>query len=188
MDANTKFDMSPRAMEPLFPDGEINKLENLAIELIRKASRLEGATNPITRIALADFLRPMNSYYSNLIEGHDTHPIDIAKALKNDYSTDKTKRDLQLEAQAHIALYKEIGIEINNANLNYIPSSTNYIKNIHKRFYDYLPDDFKEVKSIEGVKKYVMPGELRVDEVKVGRHIAPYSVELAKFMDRFEKK
>jgi len=28
----------------------------------------------------------MNCYYSNLIEGHDTHPIDIERALKNDYS------------------------------------------------------------------------------------------------------
>jgi len=28
----------------------------------------------------------MNCYYSNLIEGHDTHPVDIERALKNDYS------------------------------------------------------------------------------------------------------
>ena len=73
-------------MEPLFPDGDIRLLENLAIELIEKSNRLEGAMNPITRRVVSEFLRPMNSYYSNLIEGHDTHPIDIAKALKNDYS------------------------------------------------------------------------------------------------------
>ena len=46
----------------------------------------------------------MNCYYSNLIEGHDTHPIDIERALKNDYSQDAHKRDLQLEAKAHIAV------------------------------------------------------------------------------------
>jgi hypothetical protein len=41
----------------------------------------------------------MNCYDSNLIEGHDTHPIDIERALKNDYSKDARKRDLQLEAK-----------------------------------------------------------------------------------------
>jgi hypothetical protein len=39
----------------------------------------------------------------NLIEGHDTHPIDIERALKKDYSKDPYKRDLQHEAQAHVA-------------------------------------------------------------------------------------
>ena len=41
----------------------------------------------------------MNCYYSNLIEGHDTHPVDIERALKNDYSNDPRQRDLQLEAK-----------------------------------------------------------------------------------------
>jgi hypothetical protein len=51
---------------------------------------------------LADLVRSTNCYYSNLIEGHDTHPIDIERALKNDYSKDVGKRNLQLEAKAHI--------------------------------------------------------------------------------------
>jgi len=42
----------------------------------------------------------MNCYYSNLIEGHDTHPVDIKRSLKNYYSNDARKRDLQLEAKA----------------------------------------------------------------------------------------
>ena len=50
----------------------------------------------------------MNCYYSNLIEGHDTHPIDIELALKGDYSRDASKRDLQLEAKAHIAVQQWI--------------------------------------------------------------------------------
>ena len=58
--------------------------------------------------ALAGLVRSMNCYYSNLIEGHDTHPIDIERALKNDYSRDPKKRDLQLEAIAHIAVQRWI--------------------------------------------------------------------------------
>jgi len=41
----------------------------------------------------------MNCYYSNLIEGHNTHPIDIERALRDDYSTDARRRNLQLEAK-----------------------------------------------------------------------------------------
>lgn len=178
--------MTPNAMDPLFPNGEIEKLEKLSIDLMRKASKLEATTNLVTRKAIADFLRPMNSYYSNLIEGHDTNPIDIAKALKNDYLEDKVKRDLQLEAHAHITLFKEIGTEIKNDNSNLIPTSTEYIKSLHKRFYDFLPDNFKEVKTKEGEMKRIIPGEFRTAEVEVGKHVAPFSERLTLFMDRFE--
>src|SRR6185437_6654834 len=58
--------------------------------------------------SLADLMRAMNCYYSNLIEGHDTHPVDIERALKNDYSQDRRKRDLQIEAKAHIDVQRWI--------------------------------------------------------------------------------
>ena len=50
----------------------------------------------------------MNCYYSNLIEGHNTHPRDIDRALKNDYSTEPEKRDLQTKAVAHIHVQRLI--------------------------------------------------------------------------------
>jgi len=37
----------------------------------------------------------MNCYYSNLIEGHDTHPVHIERAFKNGYSQGRCTRDLQ---------------------------------------------------------------------------------------------
>jgi len=30
----------------------------------------------------------MNCYYGNFIEGNNSHPVDIERALKNDYSDD----------------------------------------------------------------------------------------------------
>lgn len=47
----------PSTMEPLFPDDPTKTLENLAEELIDKASRLSGTLNPITRAVIGDFLR-----------------------------------------------------------------------------------------------------------------------------------
>jgi Fic family protein len=182
-----KLYMSPDAMEPLFPDDESGELESLAISLISKSGRLSGTMNPETRKAVSDFLRPMNSYYSNLIEGHDTHPIDIEKALRNDFSDDKIKRDLQKEAHAHIRLHEEISLEMGSKDSKIISSSMAYIKSIHKRFYDHLPEDFKVVKDKEGNKKNVAPGTFRESEVEVGRHIAPFSGKLNLFTNRFEE-
>jgi Fic family protein len=87
-------------MEPLFPaEGELN---DLAVELIGKASALGSSIHPITRHGLTELVEVMNSYYSNLIEGNTTHPIDIERALKEDYSTEPAKRALQLESAAHV--------------------------------------------------------------------------------------
>ena len=40
--------------------------------------------------ALADLVRAMNCYYSNLIEGHDTHPVDIERAAVRHHGDDVT--------------------------------------------------------------------------------------------------
>lgn len=176
----------PISMEPLFPDDSSGKLEALAIELVEKAAKLSGTLNPITTVAIADFLRPMNSYYSNLIEGHDTHPLDIDRALKNDFSKDKAKRYLQKEAHAHINLHKKISDEYKEGKIAPIPSSSKYLKEIHKKFYDFLPKDFRFVKTKEGKIKEVIPGEFRDIEVEVGKHIAPHYKKLDAFIERFE--
>lgn len=173
-------------MTPMMPDDSNGKLAKLALALIEKSAKLSGTINPITRQAIADFLRPMNSYYSNLIEGHDTHPLDINKALNNDYSEDKDKRNLQLEAFAHITLHKTIAYRFTD-NKSTNPFSNEFIKSIHKDFYDNAPPTFRIVKSTEGIEKTVNPGEFRTDEVKVGNHIAPAASAVNDFMSRFEE-
>lgn len=175
----------PAAMEPLFPDDPSGELEALAVELIAKSAALSEAMHPVTRAAVADLVRPMNSYYSNLIEGHDTHPIDIDRALRNDYASDKRKRDLQQEALAHITVSKALRDgELQRAH-GADPSSETFIKGVHRAFYEHLPEDFLQVMSKEGVPKTVIPGEYRTGEVEVGRHIAPAHEQVPLFMARF---
>jgi hypothetical protein len=102
---------NPSLMEPmLVGEGSRHRTEllDLALELTQKSAAFRHRL-PVSLLAsLATLVRSMNCYYSNLIEGHDTHPIDIERALKNDYSDDTRKRDLQLEAKAHIAVQKWI--------------------------------------------------------------------------------
>jgi hypothetical protein len=47
----------------------------------------------------------MNCYYSNLIEGHNPRPRDIERALANDLDRNTQRRDLQIEARAHIRVH-----------------------------------------------------------------------------------
>src|SRR5215467_14437475 len=94
-------------MEPLLI-GEASRhrphLTDLAFDLTQKSAGFRRSLPASLLTSVAGLVRSMNCYYSNLIEGHDTHPIDIERALKNDYSQDRRKRDLQLEAKAHISV------------------------------------------------------------------------------------
>ncbi len=73
--------MTPTAAEPFMPAEGIDALENLAFDLAREASQLSAQLHPIVRLSVGDLVRSMNCYYSNLIEGHNTHPRDIDRAL-----------------------------------------------------------------------------------------------------------
>ena len=93
---------STALMEPTLPPAGEQQLEDRAFDLIQKASALGGRVPDVVKGGIGDLVRSMNCYYSNLIEGHNTHPRDIDRALRDDYSADPKKRDLQREAVAHI--------------------------------------------------------------------------------------
>src|SRR6201984_2289009 len=132
-------DESPAEMEPLLI-GETSRfrgpLTDLAIELAQKAAGFRRSLPESLLKSLADLVRSMNCYYSNLIEGHYTHPIDIERALKNDYSKDARKRDLQLEAKAHVVVQKWI----DEGGLKERAVATEGIREIHRRFCAELPE------------------------------------------------
>ncbi len=143
-------------------------LTDLAVELAQKAAGFRRSLPESLVTSLADLVRAMNCYYSNLIEGHDTHPVDIERALKNDYSKDPHKRDLQLEAKAHITVQKWI----DSGGLRGRAVTSDGIREIHRRFCELLPEDLLRVEDPETkVHVKVVPGELRRRDVKVGTHI-----------------
>jgi Fic family protein len=181
---NEEYYTNIDTMEPLYPDDESGELEHLAETLLIKATALSKALHPKTREAIATFLRPMNSYYSNLIEGHDTHPIDIEKALNDNYSDLSVNRSLQLEAKAHIELHETICDLFKNSEPN--PYDSSFIKFLHEEFYKKLPEDFKMAKRKDGSSIKIIPGEFRDCEVQVGAHVAPSSENLDSFITRFE--
>ena len=152
-------------MEPMLPE-ESKGLENLAIDLVAKASTLAGKVNPLLAASIGDLVRSMNCYYSNLIEGHHTYPVDIDRALANDYAQEPERRNLQKEARAHI----EVQRLIDRGEAPTPVVSTEFILWVHREFCQRLPDDLLWVENLETHERLrVIPGELRQWHVKVGR-------------------
>ena len=121
----------------------------------------------------------MNCYYSNLIEGHNTHPVDIERALNNELSADPRKRDLQLEAKAHI----EVQRWIDEGGLQGKETTIGGVRDIHRRFTNLLPDDLCWVTNPStGERMRVVAGEMRTRDAKVGNHIAISPGALPRFM------
>lgn len=169
-------------MEPMLPSPTSGELQDLGVELSEKSAHLAGMIHPIVQLSIGELVRSMNCYYSNLIEGHDTHPRDIDRALKGDFSTEPKKRDLQLEAKAHILLQEKIDTqEIENK------KSIAFIKWLHREFCEHLPDDLLWVENPESKEKIrVDPGKFRERDVAVGRHVPPKAENIPDFLKRFE--
>jgi len=174
-------------MEPLLI-GETSRhrgaLTDLALELASKAAGFRRSLPESLLTSLAGLVRAMNCYYSNLIEGHDTHPVDIERALKNDYSKDARTRDLQLEARAHITVQEWI----DSGGLKGRALTGEGIREIHRRFCELLPKDLLWVEDPETKERArVVPGELRRKDVMVGRHVAISPGAIPRFLARFEE-
>lgn len=173
-------------MEPLLiPEGARQRgaLVDRALTLAQKAASLRSALPASLLAALATLVRSMNCYYSNLIEGHDTHPIDIERALQQDYSADPHQRDLQLEAQAHIAVQRWI----DQGGLQGRALTIEGLREIHRRFCEQIPDDLLWVKTRKGgAPERVIPGAWRTRDVEVGRHVAISAGAIPRFLNRFE--
>jgi Fic family protein len=176
--------MHVTAAEPFLPDILSDRLESLAVELPLAAGQFSGRLAPRVRLAIGGLVRSMNCYYSNLIEGHDTHPHDIDRALAADYSSRPEKRALQLEARAHIEVQRMIdGGQAPNAS----PLSLEYILWTHREFCSRLPPELLLVEDPKTKQKLpVVPGELRTRRVAVGIHVPPPPQDLPAFMSRFE--
>jgi Fic family protein len=174
-------------MEPLLI-GETSRhrtgLTDLALDLAQKSAGFHRSLPASTRTSLADLVRTMNCYYSNIIEGHATHPVDIERALKGDYSTDPEKRDLQLEAKAHVIVQQWIDAGGLKGRVVAVES----IREIHRRFCELLPADLLSVEDpITKEQVQIVPGALRTRGVKVGRHVAISPGAVPRFLNRFQE-
>lgn len=173
-------------MEPALPDPVSGELLDLVAELSAAAGALDARLHPTSAAGLADAVRMMNCYFSNLIEGHNTTPREIEAAVADHIPKQGDRRNLLIEARAHIRLQREIDRLHASGGLPE-PASPEFIRWLHREFYAGATADMLDV---EG-RFNMVPGEFRAlpgEDVTVGRHQPPSASAVATFMDHFEAR
>jgi len=180
---------SPSRIEPALIDEPSSAIADVVADLTGAVSGLGKFLHPLTATNLADAVRIMNTYYSNLIEGHNTRPRDIERALSGELDQNEERRNLQIEAAAHVRVQSAIDQMYLQGTL---PSATSseFIRWIHHEFYQDAPPAMLLLKN-ESREIIMEPGQWRSrpeHDNAVGRHLPPSSERVADFMRYFEQR
>lgn len=168
-------------------------LENPAIRereaaVARLSGQLSGRLPPSTRAALAQCLEGINSYYSNLIEGQGTRPIEAERALKRSLTERPKTRaaDLAVLAVAHIETERWMRQHLKGSPAVDV-AGVDFIRELHRQFVSRLPESMRVVSGRRGETAPNVPGELRQRYVDVGAHVPPPPEEVPGLLVAFEE-
>lgn len=180
---------TPGRIEPCRLEAVSEEINDLVAVLAAGSAKLGARLHPRTAANLADLVRIMNCYYSNLIEGHNTHPRDIERALGGDLAEDKDRRNLQVEAAAHVRVQRKVDVMEAEGRLPE-PASSDFIQWLHREFYRDASPDMLRIEN--GGRSFDMePGAFRnqpLHDVAVGRHVPPSSERVDAFMAHFSMR
>lgn len=168
----------PHQFEPLLPQQELEQLALQTRGVLEKAFKLQGVIHPSSQSRLRELVRSMNSYYSNLIEGQGTHPVNIDRALRHDFSARPDVAQRQRIALAHIEAEREIELQVTGTEASVLTSA--FLRHAHANLYGRLGNEDRSTPD----GRVVEPGALRVEDVSVGRHQPPTWSSLPRFLDR----
>jgi Fic family protein len=175
------MDADLRRFEPLLPEPQ-PELRGLAEEVARLGFGLKQSLHPETEARMARLLRSVNSYYSNRIEGEQTLPKDIERALARKFSKDPAKAGLQRLALAHIETQEEMERRLAREP-GLAVFGTAFLADLHRGFYGRLR---REDRGTEAGDE-VAPGYFRRRDVTVGSHEAPDWRAVPAFLARIEE-
>lgn len=176
---NIMYD-SPHQSEPLIPSELPSALTDKAADIVRAATRLTAAAHPTTHAAVRELVRSMNSYYSNRIEGQSTHPLNIERALRKEFSDKPDVARLQRVALAHIDAERELENRVADGES---AMSSGFLSTAHQALYSRLAQQDRTTDD----GHVIVPGEQRMEDVEVGRHIPPTAASLPLFLARMNQ-
>ncbi len=159
------------------------ELQDLAVELYKLDAILNAKLPDSLRKPIIYLLRVVNSFYSNKIEGNPTHPAEIL------HLQEAGKQSVPSDDLLEIKQYVEVQIRLANSEISSeVVCTPTFLQNIHKSFYDDLPEKFLAIENPEsGEIIRLTPGEFRNRDVKVGRHIPPEPEEVIRLLGWFER-
>jgi Fic family protein len=169
------------------PRGELRPLSELSRQLLLRAGGLRQGLPPASIEQISKLVIGMNSYYSNLIEGHRTFPGEMETVRKEGFSSDPKKVALQKLGFAHEEV-EQLMRERLKQEPEIEPCSKAFVCWLHRELYERLPAEFQTVKNLSGDQAHpVVPGQFRDHPAGVGQHGAPDHAQLDSFMNRFRQ-
>lgn len=168
---------SPHQFEPLLPQVRTEALVSASRNVVEKAHKLQGALSASARCRVRELVRSMNSYYSNRIEGESTHPVNIERALRKDFSAKPETAKLQRLAVAHIDAERELEMLV-TSEAHVLRSD--FLLKAHHALYSRLPVEDRTTEDGDVVE----PGSLRQRDVAIQKHVAPTPASLPRFLER----
>lgn len=155
--------------QPLYPEDRLlAPLLEQAAEFVAECHRLGGQAGESVVRALRPRLRAMNSYYTNKIEGQQTRPADIERALRRDFDADAAIAKKQRLAIAHMEAEEQLEQSVSALSPRDL-FAPKLVCEIHGLLYGKLPKGDR----ITEDSKPIVPGQYRRDDVTVGQHLAP---------------
>ena len=181
---------TPYRIEPCMLEETSTRILDLTASIFGAAQKLGNHLASGTAASLAGLVCVMNCYYSNLIEGHNTLPRDIERALADQLDEEDGRRNLQLEARAHITAQRLIELWYQEGRLPE-PASLGFIRSLHEIFYTGATPRMLEITGADSRVLTMTPGQFRNhpnEDVQVGRHQPPSAPRVGVFMEYFEKR
>lgn len=170
----------PHQFEPLLPQTGLDALRERSRAVVEQSLRLTAVAHPDTIVSLRELVREMNSYYSNRIEGQSTHPHNIGRALRRDFSDKPDVARLQRIALAHIEAERALEASLGHGS---VALSSRFIQQAHGELYGRLA----AADRLTSEGEVIQPGQWRSRLVAVGRHEPPPPEALPAFLGRFDQ-
>jgi Fic family protein len=171
--------IAPTKMNGEFDDSLIE----WAGRICAKSAALAGSHNSAVLNEIRELLRIINSYYSNLIESDGTHPSNIEKAMKQEFSKDEKNNKLQKLSVAHIHVQRLIENDLVDNSV----FDSDFIRFVHREMYsqDGMDQYLNIFDKDTGETVQMIPGEFRTHDVAVGKYNAPEFGEVNGLMSQY---
>lgn len=169
----------PYQFEPLLPQRRLEEFRARTRGVIEQSIGLSRSAHPTTIATLRELVREMNSYYSNRIEGQSTHPLNIERALRQDFSDKPDVAKLQRLALAHIEAERELEARVAAGSA---ALTSEFLRQAHEALYRRL--SLADRTTDEG--RLIEPGAWRQEQVAVGRHEPPLWSAVTAFLKRLD--
>ncbi|MCL6704679.1 Fic family protein [Pseudomonas sp. T1.Ur] len=184
------------SITPYLDGLKLGDYQDKLVHLYQIDSHLNQSVPASIRESVEWLLRQVNCYYSNRIEGNPTHPKELLKIqspqTESPYNFPVTRPKALQELLAHL----EVQLRLKNRQTTADEITTQeFIKELHKSFYQGLPEDQLIVKKQDGETALdeqgnpllIVPGEYRKHLVIVGSHEPPPAKELTSYMDWLQR-